>query len=369
MFSTLTIRGCALSASRAPITVSLKATSSFPACAYDYIEDPHPVPDSWAARGVSTPQGTLKVSLLERISEGRMGVTYSAHVISATDDDGSDITKTLPESVCLKFTKPQYCRSLAREAWFYEQLDECQGISVARCHGFFSSAFSEQTTTPNSLLPWCDLEYPSEPDDEDGANLPWTPVVSADWLPDDRPCDEYWDTRNFKRDSPWNRWNFSTQESPTISVLVLELLGEPCSKHWRSQWARDKPPEGLKCVFSLCTSSRITNSPFREDITTIMDDITIYGVVHNDVTAFNFLRFTDNEVDAPQARCPRHNIVHGWRIIDFDRSLRVDMENGTAEAKEDPALYNSASIGAPGSFWGKCFWCKYLSFEYTTTTT
>lgn len=137
----------------------------------------------------------------------------------------------------------------------------------------------------------------SEPGDEDGANLPWTPVVSADWLPDDRPCDEYWDTRNFKRDLPWNSWNFSTQESPTISVLVLELLGEPCSKHWRSQWARDKPPEGLKCVFSLYIVSY--NSPFREDITTIMDDITIYGVVHNDVTAFNFLRFTDNEVEAP----------------------------------------------------------------------
>ena len=251
MVSTLIVRNCALSASQVPITVSLKAVPTFPACAYDYIENPHPVPDSWAARGVSTAQGTLEVSLLARILEGRMGVTYSTHVISATASDGTDITNTFPESVCLKFAKPQHCRSLAREAWFYEQLADCQGISIAHCHGFFSSTFSEQTDTPNSLLPWCDLEYPSEPDDEDGANLPWTPVVSADWLPDDRPCDEYWDTRNFKRDSPWNTWNFSSQESPTISVLVLELLGERCSKHWKSHWARDSPPKGLQCASSF----------------------------------------------------------------------------------------------------------------------
>jgi len=94
MFSTLIIRDCALSASKIPTTVVLKATPSFPACSYDLKNDPPPVPDSWAARDVSAAQGTLEVSLLERISEGRMGVAYSAHVISATTDD-SDITNTL----------------------------------------------------------------------------------------------------------------------------------------------------------------------------------------------------------------------------------------------------------------------------------
>jgi hypothetical protein len=117
--------------------------------------------------------------------------------------------------------------------------------------------------------------------------------------------------------------------------------------------ARDKPPEGLKFVSSSCALSRTTNSPSREDTTAIMEDITIYGVVHNDVTAFNFLRFTGGEVETTQARCPRHNVVHGWRIIDFDRSLRVDMENGTAKAKKDPGRYNPAYIGSPFSFWGR----------------
>jgi hypothetical protein len=125
IFSTLIIRDCALSASQIPITVALKATASFPACSYDLKKDPPPVPDSWSARDVSPAQGTLVVSLLERISEGCMGVAYSANVISATTNE-SDITSTLPESVCLKFTKPLHSRSLAREAWFCKGLVSCE---------------------------------------------------------------------------------------------------------------------------------------------------------------------------------------------------------------------------------------------------
>ena len=88
-----------------------------------------------------------------------------------------------------------------------------------------------------------------------------------------------------------------------------------------------------------------------------MDGITIYGVAHNDLTAFNFRRFTGGEVETTQARSSflRYSVVHGWRILDFDRSLRVDIENETARAKEDPAIHNSASVGCPVSFGGGCF--------------
>jgi len=237
-----------LSASQIPITVALKATPSFPACSYDPKKDPPPVPDLWAARDISAAQGTLEVSLLERISEGRMGVAYSANVISATTND-SDTTNTLPESVCLKFTKPLYSRSLAREAWFYEQLAECQGTSIAQYYGFFSSTFSEQTNTPELLVPWRDLEHPRDPN-EDEKHLSWSPVLSPDCLIDDQPSPLYfWDTRNFKRDSLWNTWHFSTQD-PTISVLALELLGERCSEQWENFWV--EPREGVKCVSSSC---------------------------------------------------------------------------------------------------------------------
>ena len=100
-----------------------------------------------------------------------MGVTYAANIISATANDGSDISNTLPESVCLKFTKPSYSRSLACEVWFYKQLAKCQGTSIPHCHGFFSSTSSEQTNIPGSFFPWHDLEHPCDQDEKDMVNL------------------------------------------------------------------------------------------------------------------------------------------------------------------------------------------------------
>ena len=78
-----------------------------------------------------------------------------------------------------------------------------------------------------------------------------------------------------------------------------------------------------------------------------MEDISVCGLVHDDVTAFNLLRFTGSETEMPQARCPCHNIVHGWRIIDFDRSFSADIQ-----AKRAPGKYNSKYIGYAGTFWG-----------------
>jgi hypothetical protein len=105
----------------------------------------------------------------------------------------------------------------------------------------------------------------------------------------------------------------------------------------------------------LCVVHRLVmvNSFLREDVIAVMEDVGIYGPVHDDVTAFNLLRF--GETDTPQARCSRHNIVHGWRIVDFDRSLKVDMENAGIKAKGTPGKFNSAYIGYAGTFWGICF--------------
>ena len=117
MFSTLIIRDCGLNAHQS-IIVSLKVTPSFPACTRDHSKDNQlPVPDSWAANDISMADSCLELFLLERISEGRIGITYAAHVISAIKS-GSDVTSTLPEAVCLKFAKKQHCHSLACEAWF-----------------------------------------------------------------------------------------------------------------------------------------------------------------------------------------------------------------------------------------------------------
>lgn len=241
-FSSVIIRGSALHGQN-PIELHLRASPAFPACAAAYYEhDRHPVPDSWAARDVSGAEGTLELNLANRISEGRIGVTYTAQVVSAFVG-GADVSTSLPAELCLKFAKVQYGRSLAREAWFYEQLSSCQGIAVARCFGFFSSTFAEQKESVDTVIPWMDLKHLYKPP------IPhWMPVPSADYLPDDDPDDDkFHDRRGFKYDSVWNFWNPS-ESDPTVAVLLLEKLGESCNKHWKIfTW----PREGLRCVFLL----------------------------------------------------------------------------------------------------------------------
>jgi len=92
-----------------------------------------------------------------------------------------------------------------------------------------------------------------------------------------------------------------------------------------------------------------------------MEDVSVYGLLHEDVTAFNLLRFTGSKTQTPQARCPRHNIVHEWRIIDFDRSFKIDMKNAGRDAKESPGMFNGEYIGYAGTFV-----CKYSSLDCIT---
>jgi len=105
-------------------------------------------------------------------------------------------------------------------------------------------------------------------------------------------------------------------------------------------------------AFLPCGSPALANCPFREDIIAVMEDVEAYGLVHGDVTAFNLLCFKGGE--SPQARCPRHNVVHGQRVIDFDRSHKVEMVNVSYKAKRTPGKYNPAFIGSSATFWGNC---------------
>jgi hypothetical protein len=74
-----------------------------------------------------------------------------------------------------------------------------------------------------------------------------------------------------------------------------------------------------------------------------------YGLVHYDVNVFNLLCFRG--ADTPETRCPRHNVVHGWRVIDFDRSLMVDMKNAS-EGGKDALEWAERRIGSSAVFWG-----------------
>lgn len=122
---------------------------------------------------------------------------------------------------------------------------------------------------------------------------------------------EFWET-HFKRDSPWNTWNSCTQESSIISVLVLEPLGEPCSNHW--EHAQQKPSEGFKCVtsFLVCIALVMSNYLSFQRRSYLNN-----GGRWNLRTAarrrhrIQLHPLHGRYTSTPQARCPRHNTIHG----------------------------------------------------------
>ncbi|KAG5640787.1 hypothetical protein DXG03_007192 [Asterophora parasitica] len=324
-FSTITIHDCVLENGDS-VPVVVEASPSFPARRYtdDYTDPPPPTVKTWAARPILLDGSSLDVSLMGLIGEGRIGMTYSARINSARDATGLDVTDSVPQEICLKFAKPPYVRSLAREAWFYEQLHKWQGISTAKCFGFFSA--TPVGTLVESLLPWKESKKVPRrrryhPDDDTEYQLPM-----KDYLPDEAPdpLGLYSDEHGFHHDSPWKTWEHSA-ESPLLAVLALEKLGG----HY---FMPDKEPpqrvKGLRHVFQRSTTLlHLLISWFfgfiRKSLRAMVDDITQEGVYHNDITAFNILGVPEES----RTLCPRHNCRHKWRLVDFDRADKIDPAN------------------------------------------
>ena len=87
----------------------------------------------------------------------------------------------------------------------------------------------------------------------------------------------------------------------------------------------------------------------REELVKVVEDVCAGGVVHDDITAFNLLRYTGPTTE--EYRCPRHNAVHDWGLIDFDRSWILDLERTGPYDTAFPG-YEKEQIGRVPAFWG-----------------
>ena len=121
-----------------------------------------------------------------------------------------------------------FAGSLARDAWFYEQLATWQGIATAISYGLFTTTVDEQSnggeeSLVENLRPWRDLAVPGQYDHDDIAD--WG-ATSLDVLPDDEPRlrASFTDPEQLKEKSAWNSWTLD-EASPQIAVHVMELLG------------------------------------------------------------------------------------------------------------------------------------------------
>ncbi|KAJ3987911.1 hypothetical protein F5890DRAFT_1494747 [Lentinula detonsa] len=290
-FSTLTVNG---NTEHFSFCLDLSRSESFPSHRFSCVDDEFHADTRYSTYQVPHNAAHLQLELGDCLGYGGTGTVYSARVSNPL----SDLPPSVPSELVVKFARLNRCRSLAREAWIYNYLDENEkltGTVVPRCYGLFTSKLTESSvecTTPSSFelpfeLPWSIYEYDRDPHrdsilEDDIGKL----VRPRTWKPDHIIT---------KESSPWNSWA-PDPDDPLVAVLLLEKGGQMYTMF------DDKDPL------------------VQEDVQLICEDLELAGVAHNDFRMPNLIR-------APLATsvCPRHNRVHQWNIIDFNQAWPLDL--------------------------------------------
>ncbi|KAF8496906.1 hypothetical protein BU17DRAFT_65309 [Hysterangium stoloniferum] len=249
--------------------------------------------------------GILRVTVNDQLGRGRIGTVYSVDVKSPRD--GPHIPP-LVIKVSNRYRSPK----LAREAWFYEEMEHLQGVCIARCYGFFQVELTEEYEVPN----WRRIseEVAEEADEEERCSLRdsvWSQerAIYFAKVKEDTP-----DSASNKVIDTIEDWEDLVQEELScytpdpaahltfvrkhhlISVLVLERLGEHIPI--------GIPLEGI-----------------RQDIHDLYDDLGRLGIEAVDVHWRNILGASGT---SERLVCPYHDRTHAWRLIDFDLAKKTD---------------------------------------------
>ncbi|GJJ09986.1 hypothetical protein Clacol_004212 [Clathrus columnatus] len=194
----------------------------------------------------------------ERIGSGRVGTVYAAILLT------EDYTSVLPPLV-VKISRRKH--SMEKEAWFYEELEQLQGIAVPLCYGFFQTRVEEGVE------------------------------VST------------WNDKNHVEQEEVDEWGFPVikkePEDPTLlSILLLERLG------WNI-------PLGYR---------DFDYSYIKADVYEIYSDLALVGIEHVDFRWSNILCVLECPEDGPsEPVCPNHGHAHAWRIIDLDLARKTNL--------------------------------------------
>ena len=217
----------------------------------------------------------LSVSLQERLGWGRVGSVYP---LSLTEHLNLPQTHSHLPSLVVKIAASRRSEDLAREAWFYEEMEHLQGVSIARCYGFFQAEVPDDC----EILSWADRDETSE--------------------------EEVLDTESNNMAAP-----LPGVGHMSVSVLVLERLGDHIPL--------GASVESIQCVLLISFPCRAGLIFSRPDVVEIYNDIGRLGIEHIDVRWRNVVRAP---VIPESLVCPYHGHRHGWRIIDFDCARKSD---------------------------------------------
>ncbi|KAJ4000111.1 hypothetical protein F5050DRAFT_1563744, partial [Lentinula boryana] len=310
LFSSVTLHGLT-SSDDGEYSITLNREQSFPAKRYSADEEGRAAVEEqkWDAISPPTDQLHADLQIIDQLSEGRLGQVFSARLVSLRKSIHGETLPNgcipLPSQFCIKLAKPEYIRSLAREAWFYEQLskeDGYPGAVTPVCFGFFACRLPDNV----QVRSWTSIEIePEEPLD-----VPEGEEPIYDFYDDDEEgCDCYFDDgRRSHLDSPWHlqQWKARTDRSPFVGILITERLGAQMPTEY-------SPPRGK-------------GLRRRTELLMLLEDLNAVGIVHGDIKFNNILsRASESWLSAEV--CPRHKQVHSWKLIDFDRSSKYDPAN------------------------------------------
>ncbi|EIW83337.1 hypothetical protein CONPUDRAFT_164300 [Coniophora puteana RWD-64-598 SS2] len=324
MFSTLTITGVDI-----PSAITLSREEDFPSHQFQFRVGECKRKPTWRSSQVPEGTGHLSLRLGERISRGRSAVTYTVEVISSESGvAGAAPTRPLPvdQQLCIKVARSNRCRTLAREAWFYNQLrdrtpwrkprepdqavaddeKQLQGVIAPRFYGFFAAPISPGLA---SFPPWSSQDF----------ELMHAPDVGFGTVADDPDHDD-----RLPADGPL----------PELRSLngVQCLGGKECSK-W-DQWSPDPNAPLLTVIVMARGGSTYTyddhlDETIAEDVREILDDLSEALILHGDLRPANLVRAPTSTV-----LCKRHQRIHQWNLIDFAWSLRDDYGNLKQKRKD-----------------------------------
>jgi hypothetical protein len=140
----------------------------------------------------------------ERLGYGRVGAVYPIRI-----DNPNQFS--LPPLV-IKVAARRRSENLAREAWFYEEMEHLQGVAIARCYGLFTTEIDPKS----EVLGWAKSDANYVPDD---VEIPYENEDTGDIPP------ETLDENTMKEDSVTHPPVSKDSERTVVSVMVLERLG------------------------------------------------------------------------------------------------------------------------------------------------
>lgn len=174
---------------------------------------------------------------LDVLAIRHLGTAIPDDYVCQTDLAANTFLRDLPP-LCVKVATPGYARALAREAWFYEQLDTngLTGLVSPRCYGVFQAPLMgrrESTTDSDTDVI---LDIPGY----DYHTHAQKPIYKKSQLFTARMIEERYDIKTntlsfdprFLNDSkesytlsPWKDCR-ETPEATNLTVLIMDQLGE-----------------------------------------------------------------------------------------------------------------------------------------------